>query len=107
MNLMLTLFRSTILTVTLVIPFFAFAGRAQAPAEKGSTAPTTSQKDLQALVDQAAAKTMEKFAAKKLGSNELAITLIDLRDAGHPVQASYRGDVQIYPASVIKLFYLT
>ena len=34
------------------------------------------------------------------------MTLIDLRDAEKPVQASYRGGEQIYPASVIKLFYL-
>jgi len=34
------------------------------------------------------------------------VTLIDLRDATQPVQASYRGGEQIYPASVIKLFYL-
>ncbi|MDB6123233.1 MAG: hypothetical protein JWQ71_2226 [Pedosphaera sp.] len=105
MNLMLTLFRSTILTVGLVSSLLS-TGRAQTQAEKGSAVPT-SQKDIQALVDQAAAKTLEKFASKKLGSNELAITLIDLRDAAHPVQASYRGDVPMYPASVIKLFYLT
>ncbi len=33
--------------------------------------------------------------------------VIDLRDPKKPVQASYRGDALIYPASVIKLFYLT
>ena len=31
---------------------------------------------------------------------------MDLRDPGKPVQAGYRGGEQIYPASVIKLFYL-
>jgi beta-lactamase class A len=31
---------------------------------------------------------------------------VDLRDPEQPVQASYRGGEQIYPASVIKLFYL-
>ena len=34
------------------------------------------------------------------------MTLVDLRDPQQPVQASYRGGEQIYPASVIKLFYL-
>jgi beta-lactamase class A len=61
---------------------------------------------LQTLVDHAAQKTLAKFAAKKLETNQLAITLIDLRDSDKPAWASYRGGEQIYPASVIKLFYL-
>jgi beta-lactamase class A len=32
--------------------------------------------------------------------------LVDLRNPKNPVPASYRGEAQIYPASVIKLFYL-
>ena len=50
--------------------------------------------------------TLEQFAEKKLASNQLAVTLVDLRDFSRPIQASYRGNVQIYPASVVKLFYL-
>lgn len=61
---------------------------------------------LQPLVDRAAATTLEKFSAEKLLPSQLAITLIDLRDASAPRRASYRGDAPIYPASVIKLFYL-
>ncbi|MBI4325948.1 MAG: serine hydrolase [Chloroflexi bacterium] len=61
---------------------------------------------LQPLVDVAVHKTLEKFAGQKLLTNQLAVTLVDLRDPAHPVQASYRGQEQIYPASVIKLFYL-
>ncbi len=61
---------------------------------------------LQSLVDSAVGATLEKFADKKLQSNQLAVTLIDLRDPQHPAQASYRGGVPIYPASVVKLFYL-
>lgn len=61
---------------------------------------------LQALLDKAVVDTLEQFAAKKLASNQLAVTLVDLRAFHRPVQASYRGDVQIYPASVVKLFYL-
>jgi beta-lactamase class A len=66
-----------------------------------STAPT-----LQSLVDEAAKHTLEKFAGKKLLENQLSITLIDLRDPAHPAQASFRGNERIYPASVVKLFYL-
>lgn len=61
---------------------------------------------LQSLVDEAARKTLEKFADKKLEEKQLSITLIDLRDPEHPAQASFRGNERIYPASVVKLFYL-
>jgi beta-lactamase class A len=61
---------------------------------------------LQSLVDEAARKTLEKFADKKLDEKQLSITLIDLRDPAHPAQASFRGNERVYPASVVKLFYL-
>ncbi len=60
----------------------------------------------QAIVDRAAAATLAQFSAKKLSADQLAITLIDLRDPARPQRGSVRGEVQIYPASVIKLFYL-
>ena len=78
-------------------------GRAQTAAV---TAPPRDPKILQAAVDAAVAGTLEKFAARKLQSNQLAVTLLDLRDPAHPTRAAYRGDVAIYPASVVKLFYL-
>ena len=65
-----------------------------------------SERTLQAVVDEAARTTLEKFADKNLKSDQLSITLIDLRDARQPVTASYRGNERIYPASVVKLFYL-
>ena len=61
---------------------------------------------LQSLVDEAARKTLEKFADKKLDEKQLSITLIDLRDPAHPAQASFHGNERVYPASVVKLFYL-
>ncbi|HEY8188327.1 MAG TPA: serine hydrolase [Pyrinomonadaceae bacterium] len=70
------------------------------------TGPKTSARSLQTLVDEAARKTLEKFADKKLDEKQLSITLIDLRDPDHPLQASFRGNERIYPASVVKLFYL-
>ena len=63
-------------------------------------------RSLQSLVDEAARKTLEKFAEKKLEDKQLSITLIDLRDPAHPSQASFRGNERVYPASVVKLFYL-
>src|SRR5437867_11106542 len=61
---------------------------------------------LQDLVNQAARTALTKFADKKLAENQLSITLIDLRDAQHPITASFRGNERVYPASVVKLFYL-
>ena len=61
---------------------------------------------LQQLVNEAARTALTKFSDKKLTENQLAITLIDLRDPQHPVTASFRGNERIYPASVVKLFYL-
>jgi len=61
---------------------------------------------LQDLVNEAAHTTLTTFADKKLTENQLSITLVDLRDPRHPVTASFRGNERIYPASVVKLFYL-
>ena len=64
------------------------------------------QTSLQDLVDRAAKTTLERFAEKKLQESELSITLIDLRAPKRPVTASFRGNERVYPASVVKLFYL-
>lgn len=61
---------------------------------------------LQDVLDRAAKTTLERFADKKLDAQQLSITLIDLRDPQHPVTASFRGNERVYPASVVKLFYL-
>lgn len=61
---------------------------------------------LQEVLDRAAKTTLERFAEKKLDEKQLSITVIDLRDPQRPVTASFRGNERIYPASVVKLFYL-
>jgi hypothetical protein len=61
---------------------------------------------LQALVDAAVKGALDQFAAKGLTTNQIAVTLVDLRDPQRPAQGGYRGGEQIYPASVVKLFYL-
>lgn len=81
----------------------ALSSPAFAQIESPAKAPARS---LQSLVDEAAKKTLEKFADKKLDEKQLSITLIDLRDPAHPAKASFRGNERIYPASVVKLFYL-
>ena len=61
---------------------------------------------LQDVLDRAAKTTLERFADKNLQEKQLSITLIDLRDSQRPVTASFRGNERVYPASVVKLFYL-
>ncbi len=92
---------SLLAVVLLGVSICAVLARGQAQSE---SKPAT--RTLQALVDEAARKTLEKFADKKLEEKQLSITLIDLRDAEHPAQASFRGNERIYPASVVKMFYL-
>jgi beta-lactamase class A len=71
-----------------------------------ATAQQNAKPSLQDVVDRAAKTTLERFADKKLEAKQLSITLIDMRDAQHPVTASFRGNERVYPASVVKLFYL-
>jgi beta-lactamase class A len=81
------------LIVVVVVLTFTAAAAAQQPS-------------LQDLVNRAAKTTLDRFADKKLQESELSITLIDLRDPKRPVTASFRGNERVYPASVVKLFYL-
>jgi beta-lactamase class A len=74
-------------------------------AQTSSTSKTP-PRTLQALVDETAKTTIEKFAARKLEANQLSITLIDLQNPKNPAIASFRGNERIYPASVVKLFFL-
>jgi beta-lactamase class A len=71
-----------------------------------STTASAQQTSLQDLVDRAAKTTLERFADNKLQQAQLSITLINLRDPMRPVTASFRGNERVYPASVVKLFYL-
>lgn len=61
---------------------------------------------LQTLLSKAVSDTLNKFAAKKIQPENVAATLIDLRDANNLKMANVRGDAKIYPASVVKMFYL-
>ncbi len=60
----------------------------------------------QELVNKAAKTALERFAEQKLDEKQLFITLINLRDPAKPITASFRGNERVYPASVVKLFYL-
>src|SRR4030095_8439017 len=87
---------------TLCLPFVLLLLTFNAASTQEPAKSTT----LQALVNRAAKTTLERFADKKLDEKQLSITLIDLRGPLHPVTASFRGNERIYPASVVKVFYL-
>jgi len=67
--------------------------------------PAPPRSPLQAVVEEAVRATVAEFRAPELRSEQLAVTVIDLRSAA-PVAADFRGDERCYPASVIKLFFL-
>lgn len=59
-----------------------------------------------ALVEQTVQAVRAEFATPALKPEQLAVTVIDLRNPARPVAAHYRGEAPFYPASVIKLFFL-
>ena len=73
---------------------------------ESTSADKTRASRLQALVDDAVHQTLAQFASQQLKPDQIAVTLVDLDGRQRRVRASYRGDAQIYPASVVKLFYL-
>jgi hypothetical protein len=66
----------------------------------------TPSDQLHALAAKAAAESVEQFKEQKLKPDEFAITIMDLRDPNKLISGGYRGDQGLYPASVVKLFYL-
>ncbi|HEX8090830.1 MAG TPA: serine hydrolase, partial [Blastocatellia bacterium] len=73
------------------------------PQSKAVFAPSTR---LAKLARDVIAAAVAKFGKGGLTADKIALTVIDLNDRRHPAWASHRGQEQIYPASVVKLFYL-
>lgn len=63
--------------------------------------------ELQTILDNAVSATVNGFTPKEINPDFIAATLIDLRDPENLRTANYRGDQKIYPASVVKMFYMT
>lgn len=61
---------------------------------------------LQALLNDAVENAIKSFQSKNLKAENVAATLIDLRDANNLRTGSFRGAEKIYPASVVKMFYM-
>src|SRR5262245_60118055 len=61
---------------------------------------------MEQIAKSAADEALEEFKDKNLQPTQLAVSVIDLHDADAPKLGSFRGSERIYPASVVKLFYL-
>jgi len=78
---------------------------APAPATLAGLAGSQYSRRLQTVVDHSVHAAIARFAADSLDTAQVAVTLVDL-SAARPEWASVRGGVPLYPASVVKLFYL-
>jgi hypothetical protein len=69
--------------------------------------PVTEQSaTLQQLLDSAVSQTLAAFPDKNWKPEQISATLIDLRGPTRWLAAEVRGERQIYPASVPKMFYM-
>src|SRR4051812_11279670 len=71
-----------------------------AVASRGHAAP------LDELAAGAVHTVQSKFPDEKLKDDDVAVTVVDLRNPDAIRDGHFRGGEPIYPASVIKLFYL-
>ena len=62
--------------------------------------------ELQKLLSNSVNQTISNFSTKNLKPEQISATLIDLRDEKNLKMASVRGEEKIYPASVVKMFYM-
>jgi hypothetical protein len=83
----------------------------QGAAAQADRAPTplpgmTHSAALQHVLDGAVDEALLQFANRQLRRNQIAVTLVDLSRPDQLVSGSHRGSELVYPASVVKLFYL-
>ena len=76
-----------------------------APKNYRAIAPETAPQ-LQTLLSNSVGELLNSYPPRGFKADDIAATLIDLRDANNVRWANFRGDVQIYPASVVKMFYM-
>ena len=62
--------------------------------------------ELQTIVNSAVGELLNSYPNVTFNSNEIAATLIDLSDPNGIRWANFRGEEPIYPASVVKMFFM-
>jgi beta-lactamase class A len=83
------------------------APKASAKGEQRRAINLQPSADLQKLVTRAARTVLDEWKERGLKDENLAITLIDLSDEQSKFPtANFRGGEPVYPASVVKMFYL-
>jgi beta-lactamase class A len=97
--------RALLLGLLLCAPLNAAPAQDAGARKSRAEAPRPSPA-LQRVVDEAARIALERFREKGFAEKNLAVTVVDLTDPARPERASFRGAEPIYPASVVKLFYL-
>jgi len=93
--------RTLTLALVLLAVCVSSSSAQAAHTEESATSPR-----LQKIVDDAVRVALERFKDKGLAEKNLAVTVIDVTNPQAFERASFRGTEPIYPASVVKLFYL-
>ena len=107
------LFSATV--VFLISIFVTIPGQAQKKSGKTEVVPPKgyvppiwqTSPGLQSLLTTAIDETLASYPAGTFPKTDIAATLIDLRGPGTPTWAGVRADERIYPASVVKMLYMT
>jgi beta-lactamase class A len=63
-------------------------------------------RELQVMLDRVVTDMLKSYQNDSFKPTEVAATLIDLRDPNELRTANFRGNERIYPASVVKMFYM-
>ena len=105
-NIAAALCLAALASSALLPPAAAQTKTKQTPPAASTALPLTPSPQVQAVADEAAQAALKRFADKGLKENQLSVTLIDLTDAGRALTGSFRGEERIYPASVVKMFFL-
>ncbi|MEZ5305735.1 MAG: serine hydrolase [Pyrinomonadaceae bacterium] len=92
--------------IALALIFLGLFSPIDFSAQTTAVSGTKHSNELQTIVDKAVADTLAKSAEENFKSDEIAVTVINLTDPVNPVSASHRGNVPIYPASVVKIFFM-
>ena len=99
---------SAVLSVLMIL-FFAFHAHAQneivrpanySPIDMGVSP------ELQSILTRSVAELIKSYPEGKFKPDEIAVTLIDLGDPKNIRWANVSGDRKLYPASVVKMFYM-
>ncbi len=94
------------LLISLIFVCFASLSAFAQKVGKYQTVSVEPAPELQKIVDSATHQTLSKFADKGFKPENLSVTLIDLSNAEKLKMGEFRGEEKVYPASVVKLFYL-